>query len=65
MIKVGIAIGVLSWQDDRNVNTTNSRTFGGSFENNVFSSGPTGYFGYGITLAGHRCVSPIRLEEYR
>lgn len=52
MIKIGIAIGVLSWQDSR----ATARTFGGSFENNVFTSGPTGYFGYGITVAGHRKV---------
>lgn len=41
-IKVGIAIGGMTWGVD---NRTSSRTFDGTVQNNVFTSGPTGYFG--------------------
>ncbi|GAA6023117.1 hypothetical protein JCM11491_000076 [Sporobolomyces phaffii] len=50
MIKVGIAIGGMVWGVD---NRTASRTFGGSFIDNEFSSGANGYFGYGIGISGH------------
>lgn len=50
MIKVGIALGGMSWGSD---NRTASRTFGGTFRNNVFKSGSTGFFGYAISVAGH------------
>jgi hypothetical protein len=50
MMKIGIALGGMSWGSD---NRTASRTFGGTFRNNVFKSGSTGFFGYAISVAGH------------
>lgn len=52
MIKIGIAIGGMSWGSD---NRTVARTFGGIVRNNHFQSGPTdaGFFGFAIALAGH------------
>ncbi|BGP15430.1 hypothetical protein JCM10213_005069 [Rhodosporidiobolus nylandii] len=50
MIKIGIALGGMSWGSD---NRTASRTFGGTFRNNHFKSGSSGYFGYAISVAGH------------
>lgn len=55
-IKVGIAVGGMVWGTD---NRTASRTFGGSITNNVLSSGPSGYFGFGI--AGQSHASPLFL----
>ncbi|KAI5477807.1 hypothetical protein MNV49_005891 [Pseudohyphozyma bogoriensis] len=50
MIKVGIALGLTTWS---NINSTSYRNTKGSWSNNIFtSSGGTGYFGYGISLAG-------------
>lgn len=40
----------MTWSSD---NATADRTYGGSVQNNVFTSGPSGYFGYGISVAGH------------
>ncbi|GAA5959582.1 hypothetical protein JCM3765_007203 [Sporobolomyces pararoseus] len=51
MIKVGIAIGGMVWGVD---NRTASRTYGGQFLDNEFSSGETGYFGYAIGVSGHK-----------
>ncbi|SCV68105.1 BQ2448_226 [Microbotryum intermedium] len=51
MMKIGIAIGPLSWQT---YNTSYTRTFDGVFSSNQFSSsGPKRYFGYGVTVAGY------------
>ncbi|GAA5987417.1 hypothetical protein JCM11641_002284 [Rhodosporidiobolus odoratus] len=50
MIKIGIALGGMSWGSD---NRTASRTYGGTVRNNVFKSGSTGYFGYAVSVAGH------------
>ncbi|ORY78843.1 hypothetical protein BCR35DRAFT_304837, partial [Leucosporidium creatinivorum] len=50
MIKLGIAIGGMSWGSD---NRTVARTFGGTVRNNVFQSGSNGFFGFGISVAGH------------
>lgn len=47
--KVGIAVGTLSWGSD---NRTIARVAGGTINNNVFQSGSTGYFGFGITVSG-------------
>ncbi|KAK4051193.1 hypothetical protein OIV83_003015 [Microbotryomycetes sp. JL201] len=48
-IKVGIAIGTLSWGTD---NRTIARPSGGTVSNNILQSGLTGYFGYGISISG-------------
>jgi hypothetical protein len=45
MIKIGIAIGILSWQT---FNMSEVRNVGGSITDNVFTSGSTGYFGYAM-----------------
>ncbi|SCZ99435.1 BZ3500_MvSof-1268-A1-R1_Chr3-1g06010 [Microbotryum saponariae] len=50
LIKVGIAMGTMVWGTD---NRTIARTFGGTVQNNVFTSGASGYFGYAIAVAGH------------
>ncbi|SGY49280.1 BQ5605_C001g00762 [Microbotryum silenes-dioicae] len=50
LIKVGIAMGTMVWGTD---NRTVARTFGGTVQNNVFTSGASGYFGYAIAVAGH------------
>ncbi|GAA5906473.1 hypothetical protein JCM6882_004445 [Rhodosporidiobolus microsporus] len=50
MIKIGIALGGMSWGSD---NRTAARTYGGVVRNNVFKSGSSGYFGYAISVAGH------------
>ncbi|KAM0748727.1 hypothetical protein T439DRAFT_335932 [Meredithblackwellia eburnea MCA 4105] len=50
MIKIGIALGSMSWGSD---NRTAARTSNGVVQNNVFKSGSTGYFGYGVSIAGH------------
>ncbi|GAA6034931.1 hypothetical protein JCM8097_009371 [Rhodosporidiobolus ruineniae] len=50
MIKIGIAIGGMSWGSD---NRTAARTSLGTVRNNVFKSGASGYFGYAISVAGH------------
>lgn len=42
MMKVGIAIGGMTWGSD---NRTAARTFGGTFRNNVFKTSGSGYFG--------------------
>lgn len=49
MIKVGIMIGTLSFQ---NYNSTAFRNFGGSILNNKLVSGATGMFGFGLSVAG-------------
>ncbi|KAI5474303.1 hypothetical protein MNV49_003642 [Pseudohyphozyma bogoriensis] len=49
-IKVGIAIGPLVWGTD---NTTADRTYGGTFQGNTFTSGSSGYFGYGVGMSAH------------
>ncbi|ORY89393.1 hypothetical protein BCR35DRAFT_300561 [Leucosporidium creatinivorum] len=49
MIKVGIPMGPNVWGSQ---NTT-SFTFGGTVRDNLFVSGPAGYFGWGIGIAGH------------
>lgn len=49
-IKLGIAMGGMTWGVD---NQTVARTYGGLVEGNTFRSGPTGYFGYAIGIAGH------------
>ncbi|KAK4047470.1 hypothetical protein OIV83_005382 [Microbotryomycetes sp. JL201] len=48
MMKVGIAIGPLAWSD-----VNNTRTFDGQWSDNTFTSSGTGYFGYGMAMAGH------------
>ena len=50
MIKVGLAIGTQTIT--YNANATWFRNFGGSVTNNVLTSGPTGYFGFGVSIAG-------------
>lgn len=45
MIKIGIAIGTLSWGS---YNSTDYRSSAGTFSNNVFSSESAGYFGFGM-----------------
>ncbi|KAL8283655.1 hypothetical protein RQP46_005450 [Phenoliferia psychrophenolica] len=49
MIKIGIAIGT---QSITNYNATWFRNFGGTVSNNVLKSGSTGYFGFGLSIAG-------------
>lgn len=44
----------MSWGSD---NTTASRTHGGLVQANTLSSGPTGYFGYGVSVGGHNAVT--------
>jgi hypothetical protein len=44
----------MSWGTD---NRTIARTFDGEIKDNVFSSGPTGYFGYSISVAGHENIT--------
>ncbi|BGP47406.1 hypothetical protein JCM10450v2_003258 [Rhodotorula kratochvilovae] len=51
MMKIGIALGGMSWGSD---NRTAARTFGGTVRNNMFKTGSTGYFGYSISVAGHQ-----------
>lgn len=58
MIKVGIAVGVLSWQT---FNETYGRNFGGSVQNNLFKSGSTGYFGYGLYVLSSRSYTSAYL----
>lgn len=43
-------MGVATWYAGVN---NNIRTNGGSFTNNKFTTGPQGYFGYGVSVAGH------------
>ncbi|KAK4055485.1 hypothetical protein OIV83_000031 [Microbotryomycetes sp. JL201] len=51
MIKVGIALGSMTWGSD---NRSSSRTFSGTVRNNVLRSGTSkGYFMYGVSVAGH------------
>lgn len=45
MIKVGIAIGSMTWGSN---NDPSVRPFGGIVKDNLFTSGPNGYFGYGV-----------------
>ncbi|GAA5875582.1 hypothetical protein JCM8547_007587 [Rhodosporidiobolus lusitaniae] len=54
MIKVGIAMGGMIWGVD---NRTSSRTYGGLVQNNHFTSGTTGYFGFGIATSGHNAAT--------
>ncbi|KAM0790368.1 hypothetical protein ACM66B_003251 [Microbotryomycetes sp. NB124-2] len=49
MMKIGIAIGPLAWSD-----VNNTRTFDGEWSGNTFSSSGSGYFGYGMAMAGHQ-----------
>lgn len=49
-IKVGMGLGGMVWGSD---NQTAVRTSGGLFQNNVFKSGSSGYFGYAVAVAGH------------
>ncbi|KAL8277012.1 hypothetical protein RQP46_010546 [Phenoliferia psychrophenolica] len=53
MIKVGIAVGPLSWGTN---NVSAEYNFDGRFADNTFTSGPSpsGQFGYGIAVGGHR-----------
>lgn len=53
-IKLGIAVGPMTWGVD---NRTVARTYGGTVMGNNFVSGPTGYFGYAIGVAGHNGVT--------
>lgn len=46
-IKTGIAIGGMVWGSD---NRTAGYTSLGTFNDNTFSSGPTGYFGYAMSV---------------
>ncbi|KAM0746134.1 hypothetical protein T439DRAFT_294532, partial [Meredithblackwellia eburnea MCA 4105] len=48
MIKIGIALGPLSWGSYDN---PSYRNYGGTFQNNILSSGPNGYFAFGVTAA--------------
>lgn len=50
IIKLGIAIGGMSWGGD---NRTEARTFAGTVQGNTFSSGRSGYFYHAISVAGH------------
>ncbi|KAM0790359.1 hypothetical protein ACM66B_003242 [Microbotryomycetes sp. NB124-2] len=54
MIKIGLTLGTLSWGD---FNSTLYRTSGGTFNDNTFTSGGTGYFGYGISVNGHNTAT--------
>lgn len=45
MIKIGMAVGTLSWGS---YNSTDYRTSVGIYSDNVFSSGNDGYFGFGM-----------------
>jgi len=45
MIKIGMAVGTLSWGS---YNSTDYRTSVGTYSDNVFSSGSDGYFGFGV-----------------
>ncbi|GAA6007889.1 hypothetical protein JCM10207_004914 [Rhodosporidiobolus poonsookiae] len=49
-MKIGVAMGGLVWGTD---NRTTARTYGGTVQDNLFLSGFTGYFGFGIAVAGH------------
>ena len=49
-IKVGIALGGMTWGSD---NRSIARTYGGTVRNNRITSGPGGYLGFGISVAGH------------
>ncbi|BGP43556.1 hypothetical protein JCM10450v2_007729 [Rhodotorula kratochvilovae] len=50
LLKVGIATGPSTW----NAGLSNAAiTYGGSFTDNTFTTGATGYFGYGISVDGH------------
>ncbi|KAI5478662.1 hypothetical protein MNV49_004689 [Pseudohyphozyma bogoriensis] len=57
MIKVGFALGPLNWSPPTAGITSASYTFGGSWINNIFNTGLTGYFGAGITISGHSDAS--------
>ncbi|KAM0746609.1 hypothetical protein T439DRAFT_306552 [Meredithblackwellia eburnea MCA 4105] len=50
MIKTGIAVGTMVWGSQ---NTSSSFTYGGSVTGNTITSGTSGYFGFGIPVAGH------------
>ncbi|GJN89122.1 hypothetical protein Rhopal_002096-T1 [Rhodotorula paludigena] len=52
-MKIGIAIGGLSWGGD---NRTEARTYGGTVQNNYILAGTNGggYMEFGISVAGHR-----------
>ncbi|KAK4047461.1 hypothetical protein OIV83_005373 [Microbotryomycetes sp. JL201] len=54
MIKIGMTLGTLSWGD---FNSTLYRTNGGTFNDNTFTSGSTGYFGYGVSVNGHNAAT--------
>lgn len=45
MIKIGIAVGTLSWGSQ---NSSDFRTSAGTFNDNTFTSDSTGYFGFGM-----------------
>lgn len=49
MIKVGVAIGPLTWGT---WNDTAARTIGPIIQGNTFTSGRKGYLGFGIAVAG-------------
>ncbi len=61
MIKVGIAIGGMTWGSD---NRTAARTYGGTFRNNVFKTSGSGYFGYASlrSRSHHLDVSELTLR---
>ncbi|GAA5863685.1 hypothetical protein JCM8547_003692 [Rhodosporidiobolus lusitaniae] len=50
MMKVGIAAGPSTWGSG----SAALNTFGGSYSSNTFTSGSKGYFGYGISVSGHK-----------
>ncbi|GAA6013182.1 hypothetical protein JCM10207_006197 [Rhodosporidiobolus poonsookiae] len=50
LMKVGIAAGPSTW----GTSVAALTTLGGSFSGNTFTSGSKGYFGYGISVDGHR-----------
>lgn len=55
MIKVGVAMGPLTWGT---WNSTDARTYGASFTGNTFvSGGSRGYFGYGVAVAGSNSMT--------
>ncbi|KAM0755791.1 hypothetical protein T439DRAFT_376089 [Meredithblackwellia eburnea MCA 4105] len=56
MIKVGIAIGPLTWSS---LNSTAFRNKNGQWSGNTFTSGSTGYFNYGISVDGHTSPTVI------
>ncbi|BGP27746.1 hypothetical protein Rt10032_c13g5092 [Rhodotorula toruloides] len=50
LLKVGIAAGPSTWYSNA---AFQPHTHGGSFTGNTFSTGATGYFGYGISVNSH------------